>query len=75
MVAAQRRLTLSDSRPMRLAAHVEKETVRPFGVTGALGSNFKAPLPIMIMDQQKSPKNLPEETLRHHNRSGPSLLA
>jgi len=29
----------------------------------------------MIMDQQKSPKNLPEETLSHHNRSGRSLLA
>jgi hypothetical protein len=58
---------------MRLAA-MSKQTVRPFGVNGALRRNFKAPLPIMIMDQQKSPKNLPEETLLHHNRSGPSLL-
>jgi hypothetical protein len=53
----------------------EKETVRPFGVTGALGCNFKAQLPIMIMDQQKSPRNLPEQTRPHHNRSGRSFLA
>jgi hypothetical protein len=58
---------------MRLAA-VSKESVRPFGVNGALGCHFKAPLPIMIMDQQKSPKNLPEETLLHHNSSGRSLF-
>jgi hypothetical protein len=59
---------------MRLAA-VSKDEVRPFGVNGALGCKFKAQLPIMIMDQQKSPKNLPEETRPHHNSSGPSLFA
>ena len=53
----------------------EQRTLRPFGVNGALGCKFKARLPIMIMDQQKSPKNLPEETLPNHNRSGRSLLA
>jgi len=74
MAALRKKTYPDDSRPMRLAA-VTKERVRPFGVNGALGCNFKAPLPIMIMDQQKSPKNLPEETLPHHNTSGPSLLA
>jgi hypothetical protein len=59
---------------MRLAT-ASKEKVRPFGVNGALGCHFKAPLPIMIMDQQKNPKNLPEETLPHQKRSGRSLLA
>jgi hypothetical protein len=29
----------------------------------------------VIMDQQKSPKNLPEQTRVHQNRSGRSLLA
>jgi hypothetical protein len=72
MATAERRTYPDDSRPMRLAA-VSKRTVRPFGVNGALGATSKR-LPIMIMDQQKSPKNLPEETLPHHNRSGPSLL-
>ncbi len=73
MATAERRTYPDDSRPMRLAARAKNST--PVWREWSAGCNFKARLPIMIMDQQKSPKNLPEETLPHHNRSGRSLLA
>ncbi len=73
MAAAERRLTRMT--PDQCDWRQEQRTVRPFGVNGALGCKLKARLPIMIMDQQKSPKNLPEETQRYHNRSGQALPA